>query len=194
MPFRFNAKYGLLTYAQCGELDPFQVVDMLSSKGAECIIGRENHQDGGTHLHAFFMFQSRVDYSSERVFDVEGHHPNILRGLRTPEAMYDYATKDGDIVAGGLERPESKRAKDEEKKAKYEYILEGGTGEEIMGRARDIDPGLYIRSYIQLRTLASDLDRKDPLDYVSPVLEWCTDQWPELERWRNESLEGSGIR
>lgn len=47
MPFRFAARFALLTYAQCGDLDPFAVNDHLGSLGAECIVGRENHGDGG---------------------------------------------------------------------------------------------------------------------------------------------------
>ena len=61
MTFRFAAQYGLLTYAQSGELDPFRVVDHLGNLGAECIIGRESHSDGGLHLHAFFMFERKFE-------------------------------------------------------------------------------------------------------------------------------------
>ena len=105
MPFRFAAKYALLTYAQCGQLNPFHVCDHLGSLGAECIIGREDHEDGGLHLHAFFMFEREFRTRDERVFDVDGRHPNVVRGYGTPEKGWDYATKYGDVVAGGLERP-----------------------------------------------------------------------------------------
>ena len=105
MPFRFQAKYGLLTYAQCGDLDPFAVVTRLSELGAECIVGREIHEDGGIHLHAFFSFEKKRNLKNERIFDVEGVHPNIQASYGTPEKGYDYAIKDGDVVGGGLERP-----------------------------------------------------------------------------------------
>ena len=55
MTFRFAAKYGLLTYAQSDGLDPFAIVNHLGDLGLECIVGRELHDDGGTHYHAFFM-------------------------------------------------------------------------------------------------------------------------------------------
>lgn len=63
MSFYFNAKYGLFTYAQCGDLDPFDVVCLFSELGAECIIGREEHQDGGTHLHAFAAWEKSSDHA-----------------------------------------------------------------------------------------------------------------------------------
>ena len=59
--FSFHARYALLTYAQCGDLCPFTIVDLLSTMGAECIIGREHHQDG----EFTFMCLSISDGSTE---------------------------------------------------------------------------------------------------------------------------------
>ncbi|UJO02123.1 Rep [Molossus molossus associated gemykibivirus 4] len=106
MAFRFRRRHALLTYAQCGQLDPWEVSNMLSDLGAECIIGREEHEDGGIHLHAFVDFGRQYSTVNPRQFDVAGCHPNILSCRKTPEKMYDYATKDGEIVAGGLQRPD----------------------------------------------------------------------------------------
>lgn len=100
-----NSKYLLLTYSQCDGLDEWSVSDMLSELGAECIIARENHVDGGTHLHAFVDFNRKFRSRNVRVFDVGGFHPNISPSRGTPEKGYDYAIKDGDVVAGGLARP-----------------------------------------------------------------------------------------
>ena len=103
MTFNFNAKYVLLTYAQCGDLDPWAVVDHLAELRAECIIGREAHADGGTHLHCFAHFDRKFRSRRANVFDVLGCHPNVSPTYTTPQAGWDYACKDGDIVAGGLQ-------------------------------------------------------------------------------------------
>ena len=102
MSFSFNARYALFTYPQCGDLDPFAVSDHFSEMGAECIVAREAHADGGTHLHAFVDFGRK--YRTRRVdaFDVAGQHPNVSPSHGTPAKGYDYAIKDGDVVAGGL--------------------------------------------------------------------------------------------
>ena len=100
--FRVQTRYVLLTYAQCGDLDPWAVHDVITSFPAECLIARETHANGGTHLHAFIDFGRRVDIRDPRRFDVEGFHPNIQPCGRTPQKMLDYAIKDGDVVAGGL--------------------------------------------------------------------------------------------
>ena len=51
------------------------------------------------------MWERQFETRNVRLFDVDGCHPNISPIRRTPEAAYDYAIKDGDVVAGGLERP-----------------------------------------------------------------------------------------
>lgn len=103
---QFQFRYALLTYAQCGDLDPFSIVNKCAKLGAECIVGRENHADGGVHLHAFVDFGKKFRSRDTRVFDVEGHHPNVSPSKGRAGEGWDYATKDGEIVAGGLERPD----------------------------------------------------------------------------------------
>ena len=107
MPFNFNARYALLTYSQCGDLDGWEVSNHFTKLRAECIVAREAHADGGIHLHAFVDFGPGRKFRSRRsdVFDVGGFHPNISPTHSTPQSGFDYACKDGDIVAGGLERP-----------------------------------------------------------------------------------------
>lgn len=102
MTFILNARYFLVTYPQCGTLDEWAVNDHFGSLGAECIVGREVHVDGGTHLHVFCDFGRKFRSRRADIFDVDGHHPNIERSKRNPRKGADYATKDGDIVAGGL--------------------------------------------------------------------------------------------
>lgn len=103
MTFILNARYFLITYSQCGALDEWAVNDHLGSLGAECLVGREVHADGGTHLHVFVDFGRKFRSRRADIFDVDGHHPNIERSKRNPRKGAAYATKDGDIVAGGLE-------------------------------------------------------------------------------------------
>ena len=86
-------------------LDPWRVLDHFTKMGAECIIGRESHHDGGTHLHVFFQFEEKRRLSGVHIFDVDGYHPNVVPGYSNPRKGWEYATKDGDIVCGGLGCP-----------------------------------------------------------------------------------------
>lgn len=187
MTFRFAAKYGLLTFPQCGSLDGFEVSDMLSRHGAECIVAREDHADGGVHLHAFFMFDRKFESRDVRIFDVGGHHPNIVRGYGTPEKGYDYATKDGDIVAGGLARPSASRVS--EAGDKWAEIILAEDREEFFDRCKRLAPRALLCSFVSLRTYADWRYRSDPAPYESPQgLGFTTANYRELDDWVGENL------
>ena len=186
MPFRFQAKYGLLTYAQCGDLDAFAIVDHLSELGAECIVGEELHADGGRHLHAFFMFQHKFRTSNARVFDVGGNHANISPGYSNPSDGYDYAIKDGNILAGGLERPGNESPKDD---SKWHTITAAETESEFWALVAQLDPRSMVVSYPALRAYAGNRYRVDRIPYRNPDgLRYCTDEYPHLDEWVEGSL------
>lgn len=189
MAFRFRRRYALITYAQCGELDPFKVSDLFTSLNAECIIGRENHADGGLHLHAFVDFGREYSTRNARQFDVEGHHPNVLPGKKTPEKMWDYATKDGDVVAGGLERPNGSGlppASDQ-----WHTILAAESRDEFFELCGELAPRYLACSFPSLCKYADWKYRPEPTPYLHPEgYTFDTTEYPELDQWVREDLEG----
>ena len=195
MTFRFAAKYGLLTYAQSDGLDPFRIVEHLSDLGAECIVGRELHDDGGTHYHAFFMFDRKFQSRNPRVFDIDSYHPNILRGIKSPDKMYDYATKDGDVCGGGLERPDPRGKPSASTDEFWSNVFDAETKEETLRIARESGVGLFGRYFFQVRAIAEGKAIRSPLDYVSPPeLEWELGPYPELSDWCSSYLGRRGGR
>uniref|UniRef100_A0A8A4XBY0 Replication-associated protein n=1 Tax=Pavo cristatus Genomoviridae sp. TaxID=2814970 RepID=A0A8A4XBY0_9VIRU len=194
MTFRFAAKYGLLTYAQSDGLDPWKVNDLLSNLGAECIVAKEDHADGGTHLHAFFMFSRKFQSRNPRIFDCDGHHPNILRGSKTPGQMYDYATKDGDVVAGGLARPGDEQATSNSDEF-WQAVFDAETRDETFHRARESSVSLLGRYYFQVRAIAEGKTIKNPLAYECDAsLAFELGHYPELSDWCSSYLGRRGGR
>lgn len=192
MPFKFEARYGLLTYAQCGTLDPWRVVNHLGDLGAECIVGLEDHVDGGLHLHAFFMFERKFGTRNERVFDVDGKHPNIVRGYGTPEKGWDYATKDGNVVGGGLARP----SRDRVSKAGevWSELVLAEDRETFFELCKELAPRALLCSFPSLRCYADWRYREDPTPYEHPGgLEFDTSEYPGLDSWVSQNLGGSGV-
>lgn len=163
----FQGKYGLLTYAQCGTLDPLEVVNHLSGLGAECILGRENHADGGLHLHAMFIFERKRNFRRSDTFDVHGRHPNVLTGRRTPEAMWDYATKDGDVVGGGLDRPTGNPIP--EAGNKWAEIILSETRDEFFDAIAKMDPRALVTSFPSLCKYADWKYRETRDPYQHPA-------------------------
>lgn len=187
MPFRFQGRYVLLTYAQCGELDAHRIVCHLGELGAECIVGREDHADGGVHLHAFAMFERKFTTRNERVFDVEGRHPNVLRGNRTPEKMYDYAVKDGDVVGGALERPSGDGLS--QNGSAWSEIILAGDRESFFEAVARLDPRALCVNFGSLRTYADWKYRPNPEPYSHPTgITLRTDHTPALAVWVEQTL------
>lgn len=188
MPYYFQAKYGLLTYAQCGSLDPFQIVDMFAEHGAECIVGREHHTDRGIHLHAFFMFEHKFRSTAVDIFDVAGRHPNVLAGRSTPAKMWDYATKDGDIVGGGLERPSGVEVS--RTGSVWHDIIIAPTRAEFFTLCSRLDPKSLCCSFGSLEKYADWKYRPDPSPYITPAeITFDTSAIYGLDEWVSDNID-----
>jgi len=150
MPTSFvtNGRYFLVTYAQSGGLDPATVVELFSGLGAKCIVARENHADGGTHLHCFADFGRKFRSRKTDIFDAGGYHANITTSRGTPEKGYDYAVKDGDIVGGDLERPS--RVGGAKTHQKWLEITGASSREEFWELVHMLDPKAAATSFGQL--------------------------------------------
>jgi len=166
MTFNFQARYALLTYSQCGELDAFRVMDVISGLAGECIIGREHHEDGGLHLHVFCDFGRKLRSGKADVFDVDGVHPNISKSYGTPEKGYDYAIKDGDVVCGGLGRPSGTR--DVPTSTQWAEIAAAPTRDEFWELCRRLAPKALLTSFPSLRAYAEWNYRPVLAEYESP--------------------------
>nr|QXN75631.1 MAG: replication associated protein [Genomoviridae sp.] len=191
--FRVQSRYVLLTYSQCGELDPWSVHDTIASYPAECIIAREAHADGGTHLHAFVDFGRRIDLRDPRRFDVAGCHPNIQPCGRTPQKMCDYAIKDGDIVAGGLDPDLGGEVQGAD--SVWARIANAPSVEEFWDLVRELAPRALLCNHQSLRSYAEWHYRPPAVVYQHPPeLRLCTDRVPQLDEWVRDNLSRTAGR
>jgi len=97
MPSFYNGKRFFLTYAQC-EATKEDLLQFLEGKGdlRDYVIAREEHADGGHHLHACVEFVS-LQRKQAAWLDFEGKHPN-KQDPRKWDACKTYCKKDGDFV------------------------------------------------------------------------------------------------
>ncbi|YP_010798083.1 MAG: replication-associated protein [Genomoviridae sp.] len=191
MPFNFHARYALLTYAQSGGLDPFEVSNHIGSLGGECIVARESHADGGVHLHAFADFNRKRRFRSQTVFDVGGRHPNISPSRGHPWDGYDYAVKEGDIVAGGLERPMEKSVTGGSRDTNWTRIVEAETRDEFFELCKQLDPQRLVCSWPAICKYADHRYAPEDVEYSSPAGEFSLGEYPEMVQWANE-LQSTG--
>lgn len=105
--YRANRSQFFLTYSRC-PLDKEYLLDALRNIGEvqSYVIAREQHQDGGTHLHAFVRFRDKKNFRDARwadVVDEDGvvYHPNDGGAVRSHKAVLKYVQKDGDFISSG---------------------------------------------------------------------------------------------
>lgn len=102
MPFSYDGTRFFLTYAQSGDLSKDDVVAHL--RGLRPIkwmrICYETHEDGGRHIHCCGEFAQRLKSRNERIFDVNGKHPNVRFKLSKnwPFGAIEYVSKEGDTT------------------------------------------------------------------------------------------------
>lgn len=188
-----NSRYKLVTYSQCGNLDEWSVVERFTQLGAECIVGRELHADGGTHLHVFADFGRKFRSRDARILDVGDRHPNVVASWGTPEEGYDYAIKDGDVVAGGLARPESSRGSNGADANRWARIADAGDREEFFALVRELDPKTFVTRIKDLEYFADRHYRSIPAPYESPVgISFIDDGTDGRSEWVLQSGIGMG--
>lgn len=190
MTFNFNARYALLTYSQCGDLDPWAVSQHFTELRAECIVSREAHADGGTHLHCFVDFGKKFRSRRANVFDVHGWHPNVAPTHTTPQAGFDYACKDGDIVAGGLGRPDA--GKITRDRSPWHDIVAAESREEFYQLCMELDPRSLCTSFGSLQKYVDWKYREDPVPYKHPEgVTLLHGSIPELSSWLRNISHGT---
>jgi len=190
--FAFNSRYVLLTYSQSGDLSEWAVLDHVSSLGAECIIGREDHADGGTHLHVFCDFGRKKQSRRSDLFDVQGHHPNISPSRGRPREGWDYATKYGEVVAGGLERPGGGGLP--AAAHKWGQIVGAESREEFFDLLRQLDPKTLVTRWSELNRYADAAYTREHEPYVGPAgIVFELGMVPELVGWRRELAQNDGV-
>lgn len=196
-----NAKYLLLTYAQVpNDIQPIfgdAVVSHLCSLSAECIVGRECHADGGIHFHVFVEFERPYTTRTTTAFDIHGRHPNIEKVTKTPWVAYDYATKDGDVVAGGCIRPAETGGLSgipggDSGSNDWGWIIEAESRDEFLRRISTTKPRDLVCSFGQITRYADWKYAPAPVEYETPAqYQWRLDDHPELGHWVENELAGA---
>lgn len=103
--FAFDGCHVFLTYPQC-PLERQRLGDFLRSlvPDAKYIIGRELHEDGNYHLHAYVNFGKRKRFVGAESFDLDGYHPNVQKPRRAADCIAYCRKEDTEpLVCGDLD-------------------------------------------------------------------------------------------
>lgn len=193
--FRINNRYLFLTYSQVGpDFDWRGLGRMLHDLGAFLRLGREQHQDGGTHYHVFCDFEKPLSTRDQRKFDFAGAHPNIKAVHATPRKVWEYAGKDGDVLLDdpSAEPPESGGGTKRKRDDVWAEITNAATRDEFFTLGPALAPRDFICSFNSIQKYAEWKYRPEPVPYTNPVGLTCrtrdTGAFPGLEEWVLENL------
>lgn len=95
-----------LTYPQCpfSAEDVVENIRMMTGPTYEIesyTASTERHATGDPHVHALIVFNKKFQSRGEaRVFDIDGHHPNI-QSCRSLKRVREYIKKDGIFIEDG---------------------------------------------------------------------------------------------
>lgn len=100
---RERAQGWFLTYPRSGEITPEYLLTELMKTGAikEHVIAREEHKDGGFHLHAYIRYETKVEWKKDK-WDVETSE-GLLHGnyqkAKSWKAVKAYVEKGGHYIS-----------------------------------------------------------------------------------------------
>lgn len=200
--FQLRAKNVALTYPQC-DLAKQHLYDALRLRCGDnlvgCLVAVERHADGNTHFHAYLRFSEVFSSRDSRVFDIDGHHPNV-QSCRSPRSWIRYCLKeDPEPLSFGVE------------------LTQGGSGErlsdliarridsgETLAQIRESNPGfllLNMRKALEYQSFAARTAlRGTKLDYglvqllrpgnpdSGPLAEWLTNNLRRERALRTKQL------
>lgn len=158
-------------------------------------IGRELHQDGGVHFHVFVSFESPVTVNRPDAFDYFGAHGNIKSVRSTPRKVYDYVTKDGDVVFEHGEAPPERGNASGDVAGRWHSIVASSDKESFLAAVRAEAPRDWVLSLDRILAYAEYAFPTIVPDYVSPsvvVRGEQLDQWggSELDQWKRQANIG----
>lgn len=184
MVFQFNTKKVFLTYAQCGDTSKEDFANfILTLEPLYYVVAREQHADGGYHLHAIVGFESTFRSRDERVFDFNGLHPNFT-SVKSLKSVIAYVKKEGDWLDFGPV-PEDRDVKRSSKEL-WAALLESPDQETFMSDARRLFPKEWVLQNAQMVAYALCY-YNTPETYAPEHTQF--EEHPELDSWVKDVLE-----
>ena len=163
MTFHLQARSVLLTYSQC-PLEKEYILSKLEDKVdvKYYSIGREHHSDGNYHLHCYLYFEKKVSSRNERLFDIDGFHPNIISNVRSKQGSIDYTTKED-------QEPLQKLPSNQ----KWGDIITTSTSEQdFLNKIKEAYPREYCMNLERLQYTARELYKPEKVQYTPRFTEF----------------------
>nr|UBJ26195.1 replication-associated protein [Red panda feces-associated genomovirus] len=153
---------------------------------AECIVARENHSTGEPHLHVFVDFGRKRRIRDARKFDVQSRHPNVEPSRGRAWDGYDYVIKEGNVVAGGLERPEPEHGRVRDDESIWTQLVGCEDRDSFFEPLRSDAPKCLITQFTQVQRYADWNYGRRQTTYEQPPVVFNYEGIGELPDWSSK--------
>lgn len=181
--FKIEAKHLFLTYPQCN-LTKETVREELEKKlgNIQHVIAREQHEDGGFHLHCYVMLEKKRKITKPDFLDILGFHGNYQVAIN-PGSVKKYVMKDGDFITNIVETCASERSKGSIRSSIGKRVLEGEVLEDLLDE--------YPQLIFGYKSLKADIKmyRRDNESEKLPLPLWLPNPWGRVMPTRGRTLD-----
>lgn len=197
--FRCRARHFIITFPQVPENvqprfdNPSDFVERITADFGNplCVrLGRERHSDGGIHYHIYLGFNKIVSINSATALDYYGTHGDIKSVRRTPEKVYDYVGKDGDIRLEHGEPPRGSNARESNDGNKWSDIIGSDDKDSFLSAVRAQAPRDWLLSNQRILEYANLYYPEEIPEYTSPDIFVERERYPEVTEWENQAAIG----
>lgn len=200
--YRFNGKHIYVTWSK----STIDLKDVFYEKlmtilpaGVRMFGGREQHQDGTPHYHVVFSFVEKMHWTdAAKKFSIEGDTNAIRFEKPKPrqrvadflENTMSYCAKDGDTFG---ERLSLEGAVAEQKKRKWQDIIDEPDEKNAWGMVREVDPRAYMINHPALekamsrkkvaKCVTEEIHRPLGKFRVPKLMSWWMNKYVVQKRW-----------
>lgn len=192
--YRLRNQEILVTWSQIDETRfPWtMIIERFKKLNAKCRIGREHHQDGGLHYHAYAKHVKRFNTRDQRFLDIAGYHPNIRPVTHHHARAWKYVAKHNLVHDDLPDKPHGKTNKSMQIQV-FQAALQAPTHKEMLRIIREGDPVKYCTGFTSIKSAADHtFPKREIPSYTSPPgLQIQTEQFPDLQQWVDTWLPNS---
>ncbi|QNI80862.1 replication associated protein [Byrsonima crassifolia associated gemycircularvirus] len=194
--FRLRSKIVLFTWSQIDVSKfPWELIKTkLESNGcSKLAIGKEHHQDGGTHYHCLAVHPSTFNTRNVKFMDIAGYHPNIKPIKMTPHKTLDYVRKENcvfcNIDADDLKKNGRQGSKNDEV---FANAMEATNRNDMLKYIQAYAPTKFVTQFPAIKSCADSLfSDTEGITIQDPECDILFNEFPGLQDWVDATLPKS---
>jgi hypothetical protein len=120
----------------------------INSLGGKCTIARETAPTTGrTHMHVFAVKDNSFNTRNAKYFDIIIYHPNIKAITSNARGVWDYVTKNGNILVQEVPRPAARSKKSSHSREVFLSAWNAPDYESSLRIIREGDPRTFYTAF-----------------------------------------------